>query len=87
MTYLAQVDRAVPAEPWAGRVYEHPLRLAYARPGGPAADLAWARGCMAAIGLEPSGPPVQVRTWNLYHAADPVFWLGRALDLADAHDL
>ena len=26
-------------------------------------------------------------TEHPYHAADPVFWLGRALDLADAHDL
>lgn len=65
VTYLAQVDRAVPAEPWTGRIDNHPLRLAYARPGGPAADLAWARGCLAEIGLQPAGSPVQVRTWNL----------------------
>jgi hypothetical protein len=65
VTYLAQADRPVSAEPWAGRIDEHPLRLAYARPGGPAADLAWARAQLAAIGLEPTGSPVQVRTWNL----------------------
>ena len=65
VTYLAQVDRAVPAEPWMGRLDEHPLRLAYAKPGGPTADLAWAQAQLAEIGLEPAGPPVQVRTWNL----------------------
>jgi hypothetical protein len=80
VTYLAQVDRAVPAEPWAGRIDEHPLRLAYARPGGPAADLAWARRCLAEIGLEPAGSPVQVRTWNLSSiwrlpCASDVVWL------------
>lgn len=80
VTYLAQVDRAVPAEPWAGRIDEHPLRLAYARPGGPAADLAWARAQLAEIGLEPAGSPVQVRTWNLSSiwrlpCASGVVWL------------
>ena len=36
VTYLAQVDRAVSAEPWDGELDEHPLRLAYAKPCGPA---------------------------------------------------
>jgi hypothetical protein len=45
----------------AGEVVEdHPLRMPWARPGGPAADLEWATGI-----VEPSGPPVQHRTWNL----------------------
>jgi hypothetical protein len=65
VTYLGQVDRAVPVEPWVGRIDEHPLRLAYARPGGPAADLAWAKMQLAEIGLELAGSPAQVRTWNL----------------------
>jgi len=65
VTYLAEVDWAVPAELWAGRIDEHPLRLAYAKPGGPAADLAWARAKLAEIGRAPTGSPVQVRTWNL----------------------
>lgn len=66
VTYLAEVGGpVVGARPWTGEIADHPLRLAYARPGGPAADLAWARGCLAGIGLEPAGSPVQVRTWNL----------------------
>ncbi len=39
---------------------DHPFRMPWARPGGPAADLEWAVGI-----VEPSGPPVQRRTWNL----------------------
>ena len=66
VTYLAEVEGPVAGvEPWASRIDDHPLRLAYARPGGPAADLAWARGRLAEVGLEPAGSPVQVRTWNL----------------------
>jgi hypothetical protein len=44
---------------------DHPLRLPYARPGGPARELAWAAGMLAAAGREPSGPPRQMRTCNL----------------------
>lgn len=68
VTYLAEVAdlaEAAPVEPWDGTLDEQTLRLPYARPGGPAADLAWARGVLAERGLRPSGPPVQVRSWNL----------------------
>jgi hypothetical protein len=65
VTYLAQVDRPVVAPPWDGVLDDHPLRLAYARPNGPAADLAWAARCLAERGIAPTGPPAQVRTWNL----------------------
>lgn len=65
VTYLAEVPQAVPAEPWDGLLDEHPLRNAYARFGGPAADLAWARSILAERGLNLVGPPRQVRTWNL----------------------
>ncbi len=41
-------------------VADHPLRMPWARPGGPAADLAWASGL-----VERSGPAVQHRSWNL----------------------
>jgi hypothetical protein len=41
-------------------VADHPLRMPWARPGGPAADVAWALGL-----VEPTGPAVQHRTWNL----------------------
>ena len=71
VTYLAEVASmpAVRLEPWpdsAGDpMAEHPLRLPYARPGGPALDLAWADGELAAAGRPRTGPAVQVRTWNL----------------------
>ena len=53
--------------PWTGPdpLAEQPLRLPYARPGGPAADLAWADAALAAAGRERTGPAVQGRTWNL----------------------
>ena len=44
---------------------DHPLRLPYARPGGPARELAWAEEALAGCGREPSGRPRQMRTWNL----------------------
>ncbi|HEY3333918.1 MAG TPA: aminoglycoside phosphotransferase family protein [Candidatus Limnocylindrales bacterium] len=71
VTYLAEVpDRLPPAavealEPWDGVLDEQPLRLPYAHPGGPAADLAWAEGVLRSRGIERSGPAVQVRSWNL----------------------
>ena len=68
VTYLAQVDTTVPAallQPWLGELPEHPLRHAYARVGGPHADLAWAYALLRARGRQPAGPAEQVRTWNL----------------------
>jgi Ser/Thr protein kinase RdoA (MazF antagonist) len=63
--YLAEVAAPVPAEAWRGDLDDHPLRLPYARPGGPAADLAWARAALEAAGRCVTAPPAQVRTWNL----------------------
>jgi Ser/Thr protein kinase RdoA (MazF antagonist) len=67
VTYLGEVEGPAPAaaQPWEGRLDDHPLRHPYARPGGPAADLAWAHGVLTERGLAPLGPPAQVRTWNL----------------------
>jgi hypothetical protein len=65
VTYLAEVAAGVRAQPWSGHLDEHTLRHAFARPGGPAADLAWARAQLAQHGLRSTAPPVQVRTWNL----------------------
>ena len=65
VTYLAEVCQPVAAEPWDGTLDDHPLRQTFARPGGPAADLAWAESVLINNGLRRSGPPVQVRTWNL----------------------
>src|SRR3569833_3251007 len=65
VTYLAETPRRVAVEPWHGTLDAHPLRLPYAIPGGPAADVAWALSKLDAQGLRPSGAPVQIRTWNL----------------------
>ncbi|WP_367136021.1 phosphotransferase [Saccharothrix sp. HUAS TT1] len=63
VTYQVEADR-VP-ERGLSRVGDHefpdhPLRLPWARPGGPAALVAWARRH-----VDVTGPPVQVKTWNL----------------------
>jgi hypothetical protein len=66
VTYLAEVAAPVPAaQRWTGLLDDHPRRHAFARPSGPAADLAWARARLAERGLRPTAPPTQVRTWNL----------------------
>ena len=66
VTYLCEVAGPVPsAGPWAGRLDDHPLRQPWARPGGPAADVAWAERILADRGLHRIGPAVQARTWNL----------------------
>jgi Phosphotransferase enzyme family len=65
VTYLAEVPQPVPAEPWTGALEQHPLRHSFARPGGPAADLAWVDAVLAERGLRAVGRPVQVKTWNL----------------------
>ena len=65
VTYLAEVAEAVRAQPWTGVLDDHPRRQSFARPGGPAADLAWARARLAERGLRPTASPTQVRTWNL----------------------
>jgi hypothetical protein len=65
VTYLAEVAERVAARPWSGALDEQLRRHSFARPGGPAADLAWARAILARQGLRPTGAPTQVRTWNL----------------------
>ena len=65
VTYLAEVAEPVSAQTWIGVLDDHPRRHAFARPGGPAADLAWARAILAERGLRPTAPPTQVRTWSL----------------------
>jgi hypothetical protein len=65
VTYVAEVAAPVATEAWTDDLPDHPLRLPYARPGGPAADLAWARDVLAARGLALNAAPQQVRTWNL----------------------
>jgi len=65
VTYLAEVARPVTAEAWHGTLDEHPLRMPWARPGGPAADVAWAETQLAERGMRLNGLPEQVRSWNL----------------------
>ncbi|HET8680488.1 MAG TPA: aminoglycoside phosphotransferase family protein [Micromonosporaceae bacterium] len=74
VTYLAECLTGAPAqavpvdaagrEPAAAAPREHPLRALWARPGGPAASLAWAAGQLAQLGWQPSIASQQ-RTWNL----------------------
>ncbi|MGD0081874.1 MAG: aminoglycoside phosphotransferase family protein [Acidimicrobiales bacterium] len=45
---------------WGGRLTDDPLRMPWAHPGGPEADLEW-----AAAQVPINGPAVQRRTWNL----------------------
>jgi hypothetical protein len=65
VTYLAEVAEEVDAPPFERTLPDHPLRAPYARPGGPAADLAWARKVLDEQGIDLAAPPVQIRTWNL----------------------
>jgi hypothetical protein len=66
VTYLCEVAGPVAAaRPWPCRLDEHPLRQSWARPGGPALDVAWAEGVLADRGVRRSGPAEQTRTWNL----------------------
>ncbi|MGI5130691.1 aminoglycoside phosphotransferase family protein [Pseudonocardia sp. CA-107938] len=68
-TYLAQVDGPVdaPLQPWSGAdpLAPHPLRAPYAEPDGQRAALAWADAALCAAGTARTGPPQQVKTWNL----------------------
>ena len=65
VTYLAETSDPVELLPWPGALDEQPLRQAYAKPGGPAADLAWAESVIAGLALERTAPAAQIRTWNL----------------------
>lgn len=70
--YLVQVDPAAAGlvrsvlTPWPGDpLADDPARMPWARPDGPQVDVAWAQDVVATAGLVPTGPPEQVRTWNL----------------------
>jgi Ser/Thr protein kinase RdoA (MazF antagonist) len=72
VTYLAEFDGDASSltsdgtlQPWAGVLADHPLRQRWARPGGPDADLAWATRILADRGVALTGPPEQMRSWNL----------------------
>jgi hypothetical protein len=65
VTYLAETRVEAATEHWDGTLDEHPLRQAWARPGGPDRDLAWADSVLAERGLTRIAPAEQVRSWNL----------------------
>ena len=71
VTYLAEVHGRLPGAveaalaPWDDTLDEQPLRLPWAVPGGPDADLAWAEAVLKGRGIERLGPAEQVRSWNL----------------------
>jgi hypothetical protein len=68
VTYLAQLTEPGPALPLLGvflQLPEDPNLPQYARPGGPAASLAWASGTLAEAGLGRMVRAEQQRTWNL----------------------
>lgn len=67
VVYLAEIDGAPPPVLGAEEVTieDDPRRAPWARPGGPAADLAWADGALLRAGRSRTGPAVQQRTWNL----------------------
>jgi Phosphotransferase enzyme family len=88
VTYQAEVDVATgggrPASadlvPWHGSLPDDPLRQSWARPGGPAADLAWADAVLERLGRPRTGPAEQIRSWNLSSlwrlpTADGAAWL------------
>lgn len=72
VTYLAEIDGDATSltsgeslQPWSGVLADDPLRMPWARPGGPDADLAWATSALADRGMPVAGAPEQIRTWNL----------------------
>jgi hypothetical protein len=68
VTYLAETVRRpdVPLEPWPAEVLaDEPLRAEWARPGGPAALVSWAEEQLEEQGIRRTGPPEQMRSWNL----------------------
>ncbi|MFI9010235.1 phosphotransferase [Actinosynnema sp. NPDC053489] len=63
VTYQVEADRVPERGLSSGEPHafdEHPSRLPWARPGGPAELVAWARRH-----VEVTGPAVRVKTWNL----------------------
>ena len=84
VSYLAQADREDIKEgqllAWAGQLDEQPLRLPYAKPGGPAKELSWAREMLSQQGYGQVVEQEQIRTWNLSSiwkltTASDTFWL------------
>jgi hypothetical protein len=71
VTYTAELHGPVPTglrrpvDATPASIDDDPLRLPWARPGGPARELAWAEQVLGECGRVATGPPHQMRTWNL----------------------
>jgi aminoglycoside phosphotransferase (APT) family kinase protein len=67
VTYLAQTSQHPDGllTPAAVDLSPHPLRAAFAEPGGPAATVSWAMRALAERGLGPVEAAAQRKTWNL----------------------
>ena len=67
VSYVAELDGAAPTatRPWTTSLPDDPLRARWARPGGPARDIAWADQQLKAAGRPRQRPAVQMKTWNL----------------------
>jgi hypothetical protein len=73
VTYLAETSMPIARAPLAQEALlpfdveldDQPLRLRWAKPGGPDGDLAWAEEVLAARRIERDGPAEQIRSWNL----------------------
>jgi hypothetical protein len=85
VTYLAEVtdppSPTAPLQDWPDDpLRPEPLRQTRAHPGGPDQDLSWAEQQLDRAGTPLTGPPTQVRTWNLSSlwrlpTADGAAWL------------
>jgi phosphotransferase family enzyme len=67
VTYVAELGGAPPTaiETWNSPLPDDPLRARWARPGGPAGDVAWADEQLRAADRPRLRPAVQIKTWNL----------------------
>jgi len=69
VTYLVEAattpTRGYAPDPGDGVFAPQPLRAPWAEPGGPAALVRWAGDALGRQGRPPTGPAVQVKSWNL----------------------
>ena len=66
VTYAVESAKPPPhLHRWSGSMNDDHQRAAWARPGGPAADVAWADALLHSLGRRRSGAAEQIKTWNL----------------------
>jgi hypothetical protein len=93
--YLAQTGETdagnLPLIPWTGNIDDQALRMAYAKPGGPDRELAWAAQALRDADLGEVIARQQIRTWNLssiwrLETDSGFFWL-KSVPSFFAHEL